>query len=395
MELWGLELKRMTEGGKMVDYARIEAEEGQVLEAVRDFFVSLLDKGVVEAIMVPTRLPYKGLPMQTLVVDPARIRWADPLAPVVPTNGARFASQLTRDETGKRLALVMRPCEIRPFVELVKLKQARVDNTLLIGLECLGRYENSDFLALDQKDPSFSVNFYRAMKEGRNPPGDGFELAEACKACEHPVPEGVDIRICLIGEDLERGLALEALTERGKEALGTLGLSEAHKPPEREGAIGALLEQRISFRDKWLEEIFRRTSDLGGLMEVLANCINCYNCRVACPVCYCRECVFVTDTFQHDSEQFFRWARKKGSLRMPTDTVFYHLTRMQHMSTLCVGCGQCSSVCPSEIPVSQLFRSIAMRTQALFSYEPGRDLAEPQPLAVFYDNEFQEIASSK
>ncbi len=58
----------------MVDYTRIEVQEGQVLDAVRDFFASLLDKGVVEAIMVPTRLPYKGLPMQTVVVDPARIR---------------------------------------------------------------------------------------------------------------------------------------------------------------------------------------------------------------------------------------------------------------------------------------------------------------------------------
>ncbi len=380
----------------MVEYARIEGKDGaSVLEGLRAFLASLMEGQVVEAVMAPTRLPYKNVIMQTLIKDQAKLHGVDPLAPVVPTNAARFAAQLTHDETGRRLALVMRPCEIRPFVELVKLKQGRLDQVLIIGMDCLGRYENGDFLSLDKGDASFTMDFYRALMDGRGAVRNGMDLAEACKACEHPVADGADIRVLLIGEDLDKGITLEGVTEKGKEALCKAGMGEVKRPPDREQALQTLLRERISFRDSWLKDMREQTRDLQGLMNVLGNCINCYNCRVACPVCYCRECVFVTDTFQHDSEQFFRWAQKRGMLKMPTDTVFYHLTRMQHMSTLCVGCGQCTSVCPSKIPVSQLFRSVAEGTQRLFDYEPGRDVTEPLPLGVFYEKEFEEVAAGK
>jgi formate dehydrogenase subunit beta len=123
----------------------------------------------------------------------------------------------------------------------------------------------------------------------------------------------------------------------------------------------------------------------------VAACINCYNCRVACPVCYCRECVFVTDTMRHEGDQYLKWSQKKGRVKLPTDTVFYHLTRMVHMSTLCVGCGQCTSACPNDVPIWELLSSVADRTQARFDYVPGRSLEEGQPLAVFYAEELDEV----
>ena len=76
---------------------------------------------------------------------------------------------------------------------------------------------------------------------------------------------------------------------------------------------------------------------------------------------------------------------------MPTDTVFYHITRLAHMSTACVGCGQCSNACPNDIPVMELFRTVAQRTQAAFDYEAGRDINESPPLSVFREEEFQDV----
>jgi formate dehydrogenase subunit beta len=127
------------------------------------------------------------------------------------------------------------------------------------------------------------------------------------------------------------------------------------------------------------------------LTEYLAGCVNCYNCRVACPVCYCKECVFVTDVFNHLPSQYLQWARRKKMIKMPTDTVFYHLTRLAHMSTACVGCGQCSNACPNEIPVMEMFRTIAGRTQKAFEYEAGRDVEEKPPLSEFREKEFSDV----
>ena len=76
---------------------------------------------------------------------------------------------------------------------------------------------------------------------------------------------------------------------------------------------------------------------------------------------------------------------------MPTDTVFYHLTRMVHMSTSCVGCGQCSNACPNDVPVVELFRTVALRTQSAFGYEPGQRLEDKPPLSEFREKEFEEV----
>jgi formate dehydrogenase subunit beta len=65
------------------------------------------------------------------------------------------------------------------------------------------------------------------------------------------------------------------------------------------------------------------------------------------------------------------------------------------MSTLCVGCGQCTSACPNDIPVSTLFRTIARATQERFEYQPGHDVAEPQPLTAFHSDELLDVTGQE
>jgi len=62
-----------------------------------------------------------------------------------------------------------------------------------------------------------------------------------------------------------------------------------------------------------------------------------------------------------------------------------------HMGTACVGCGQCANACPNDIPLTQLFRMVAHRTQAAFDYQAGRSADEPPPLTIFKEEEFDEI----
>ena len=76
---------------------------------------------------------------------------------------------------------------------------------------------------------------------------------------------------------------------------------------------------------------------------------------------------------------------------MPMDTVFFHVTRMIHMGLACVGCGQCSNACPNDIPLAELFVSVGKGAQKGFGYGAGKDLDEPFPLSVFFENEFQDV----
>jgi formate dehydrogenase subunit beta len=366
--------------------------DGKPNQAFAQVLRQMLEKEIVSAVMVPARQSDNQMVMQTLITDPVLLQAVDPFAPVAPTSSAKLAAALTARPSGRPVAVVLRNCELRAFIELVKLHQGSVDDLTVIGVDCLGRYENRDYLRLSEKSENLTQQFLKeAGSNDRSKPILGAEIATSCKCCEQPIPQNADLNLCVIGGDPAKQIWLQGISDKGRKTIEALGLSTGDAPGSREEAIEKLVQGNRDFRKKHLSEFIERTSDIEGLSGILAGCINCYNCRVACPVCYCRECVFVTDTFRHDGEQYLKWSAKKGGIKMPTDTTFYHLTRMIHMSTLCVGCGQCSSACPNGIPLMELFATVSDKTQARFDYLPGRDLGEKQPLATFHDDEFGEV----
>ena len=372
--------------------ARIDVKEKDLLDALRGFFRDILEIDYIKAILVPQHLPMKNMVMPTLVTDPDQLDGVDPLAPAFPLNAAKIVSRLTRKPIGSKVAVVLRPCEIRAFVELVKLKQGQTDDVVLIGMDCLGAFPNKDYLQYaGEHGAESTTRFYKSVLNGSLAEIEGADLAPACKSCENPVPVNADILIGLFGIEVEDYLWVQSQTEAGTDLLNQLDLAEMAEPHSRKEAIGAIVSQRTACRDEMFGKTRAATNSLEKMAAYFANCINCYNCRVACPVCYCKECVFVTDVFNHDPSQYLRWANRKGLIKMPTDTLFFHLTRLAHMSTACVGCGQCSNACPNDIPVMELFRTIAQSTQQAFEYEAGKSIEQQPPLSVFYEDEFPEV----
>jgi len=368
---------------------RLEVKNGDIVGALRTLLQAALSKEAVRAVLAPRHLPMKAMVMPALVARADQMDGVDPLAPCFPMNAARIASRLARKPMGVRWAAVLRPCEIRAFVELVKLKQARMDEVILISVDCLGAFQNKDYIRFAGADPpAATVEFVRRTLAGESLQP---ELAPACRACEFPVPPQADVHIGLFGGDAEGALPVEARSAAGRELVDALGLAPAEAPAARQAAVDAFVARRLATRDEMFARTLAAIDGIDKAAAYFANCINCYNCRVACPVCYCKECVFVTDVFNHEPAQYLEWAGRKGALKMPTDTLFYHLTRLAHMSTACVGCGQCSNACPNDIPVMEVFRTVARHTQQAFGYEAGRNLEEASPLSVFNESEFPEV----
>lgn len=377
----------------MATTAKIDIQEHGPLGAIQELGRRLLESGDVQALLVAKQLPQQGSIMPSLITDPSELEAADPIAPAFPLNAAKLVSRLTKGETRGRIGAILRPCEVRAFVELVKLNQGRMDDVLLLSLDCFGAVPNTEYNTLIREMGAAAVTerFLTAIPEGHEGVSRAFNLAPACAICEHPVAEAADLRIGLAGVDLTAHLLLQANTARGEGLLTRLGYADVPNPPEHEQALQKLIASRTAARDEQFTQTRAATADIDQLSHYLSGCVNCYNCRVACPVCYCKECVFVTDVFDHRPTQYLGWAHRQGSLKMPTDTVFFHLTRLAHMSLSCVGCGQCSNACPNNIPVMELFRSVAQRTQEAFAYEPGHNPDDPVPLAFFSEHEFEDV----
>ncbi|MEN8244562.1 MAG: Coenzyme F420 hydrogenase/dehydrogenase, beta subunit C-terminal domain [Thermodesulfobacteriota bacterium] len=376
----------------MATTARLEVKNGDLLAALEAFSRRILDCDDIGAILAPWRLPMKNMVMPTLLTDPDRLKNIDPLSPAFPMNSAKVVSRITRKPSGSRVAALLRPCEIRAFHELVKLHQGSMEDLVIIGVDCLGAFSNRDYAKwVEETDASVTKTFYTRILNGKYAADGNIDLAAACRSCEFPVAEGADISIGLYGVDTSSMLLLEARTDQGRALFKKLDYPKAEAPAQRKKAVEELVAERTASRDRMLSATSEATDSLEKLAGYLASCVNCYNCRVACPVCYCRECVFVTDVFDHDSVKYLRWAERRGAVKMPTDTVLYHITRMVHMSTACVGCGQCSNACPNDIPVMELFRWAAQGTQSAFDYEAGRSLDEKPPMSEFREEEFEEV----
>jgi formate dehydrogenase subunit beta len=206
----------------------------------------------------------------------------------------------------------------------------------------------------------------------------------ACQMCEQPLPEGdhVALTIGLIG--IGPGQIYLHARDDVAQAIGL----EATEPDSARAEVASrLIAARTQARDAVFAEFRDRVNSMDGLLQEFAACIRCHNCMINCPICYCKECIFRTATFEHESQLYFQWAQRKGTVRMLPDTLLFHLTRLNHMVTSCVGCGMCTDVCPVDIPVGTVFRAVGQEVQALFDYSPGRSLDDAAPVQEFREEE--------
>jgi len=355
---------------------------GDILGVIRSFLGNLLKEGIIDYLLVPQEFSHCRSLAQTLVKDPAHLDKANPFSPVMPMNSGSIVAQLTADNPGRKVGVVLKPCEIRAFVELVKLGQAKRENLIIIGTDCLGTYEVEAYAKLidkmEGKAEEKGAKVLAKMCENIAKPGTEslpFSLRPACKICTFFIPLIEDINLSLYGSNDGVAITLEnELAEKLKLEIKEL--------PNRQEVKEALMNHRSAMREQVFAEFRDKMKTVTDLADTLATCIRCYACSAACPVCYCRQCFFRTETFEPESERYFRWAEKEGALRMPTEILLYHLTRLNHMGASCIDCGMCESACPRGIPLTTIFEAVGDGVKKALKYTPGKSLEEEIPIAT-------------
>ena len=345
------------------------------------FLKGLLSSGKVKAVMALQITPNGKSAFPVLVSDPEKMN-SNVFAPLMPVSSATIISRITKMRgSDAPIAAVMRNCELRALTELFKLKQADPANLILIGVDCPGTFDLNTFSKFPEgSDPTRTVLSDEKKKY----------LRSACGSCVDPVPGRADLTIGIFGMDLEKGLLVSGKTETGQALLEDMGLQAFKDDGSREKAVSAVREAADRDREKHIAD----HSDIKGsgkIADFFESCINCHNCMKACPICYCKECLFDSAVFNMEAHKYVSKAESKGSFKTPTDTLLFHITRFNHMILSCVQCGLCEQACPANIPLMDIIIPVAQNAQKEFEYLPGRDLEEQLPMIFYKEEEFESV----
>ena len=199
--------------------------------------------------------------------------------------------------------------------------------------------------------PSDTYSFTQLLKENRITREDVYAVGVPCQ------------------DTLDGGELCESCTGKKHvscdELLGVDENEEASPNTKRMEEVSKLeamtSEQRFEF---WRNELSR--------------CIRCNACRNVCPACTCEKCVFDNNalyTTQKVAETSF-------------EENLFHIIRAWHVAGRCTDCGECSRVCPQNIPLYLLNRKFIKDINEIYGeYQAGADMESKPAMITFKEDD--------
>ncbi|WP_295722280.1 Coenzyme F420 hydrogenase/dehydrogenase, beta subunit C-terminal domain [uncultured Methanobrevibacter sp.] len=305
-----------------------------------------------------------------------------------------------------KLAISCKPCDAMAIRELIRKRKIIEDNIILIGVNCGGTMPPIDTIKMIKNvykmDPNRIVkeeivkgNLVMTSDEGIE---KGIKIdyleeenlggrRENCRRCNLKIPLNADLALGnwgVIGDIKGKATFIEICSKKGADIFNKVvdaGFVISQEPSKkgieiRSKIVNTMLKQSSKQKEK---DFKGTTGDILDVLKIykeeLSKCMKCYGCREACPLCYCEDCCLETEGPE--------WVPGGYTPAAP----FFHLTRMVHMADACINCGQCSEVCPSEIPVSKIWATVNEKIRETFQYYSGINNGDiPLPFSEYEDS---------
>lgn len=379
------------------------AECGGVVTSLLKFALERNLVDVVLAVEAREGNRFDGIPV--LLTNPEDvIRTAGSLHCSSP-NIARFIKEYLGGAFDLKVATVCKPCDARAIIELAKRNQIDLGNLLLIGLNCTGTLPSAGAKEMFREE--FGVDPAEVVREdidegklsiwlrdGTKKEKDlgeleekGYGRRENCRRCDFNIPRMADIACGKWGtEGVKDGKVtfVEICSDKGSELVEKAvqaGVIKVESPSSTAMETRRRKdEEEIERARKWQERDFAFFKEMSTEERFdywsteFSQCIKCFGCRDACPICYCKDCSLEAD----------RGIVAGGEV---PPSVMFPMIRTIHVMDSCVNCGQCQDACPSELPLSRFIHMLNKEISAIFKYEPGLDVETLPPLRSVTDKE--------
>ena len=246
----------------------------------------------------------------------------------------------------EKIGIIAKGCDSRNIAVHIVENQIKREQLYIVGVPCKGMIDRRKIISfLGDKE----VREVTESDEDITIKGEGFEhtlkksdyLQDNCRTCMHRNPVIYD---AIVGD-----------------------LVEERKDPDPYEDVKEI--EGIGLEERW--ESFS---------NLIKDCIRCYACRNACPLCYCPTC------FVDESDP--QWVGKSTD---PTDTVTFHILRAYHCAGRCTDCGACQQACPVDINVRLFTRKLNKDVLDLYNHEAGLSIEERPPLDTYKPDDYDEF----
>ncbi len=146
---------------------------------------------------------------------------------------------------------------------------------------------------------------------------------------------------------------------------------------EQMGDAGEALE---SARFDEVEKLEKMTPEerFAFWQDQLSRCIRCNACRDVCPACTCEKCVFDNPASGVENKAAANSFEEK----------MFHIIRAFHVAGRCTDCGECSRVCPQNIPLHLLNRKFIKDINQFYGeYQAGETEGSRAPLVDYTEDD--------
>ena len=256
--------------------------------------------------------------------------------------GANFAKYLvakTQKIEGKILVF-LKPCDTYSFNQLLTEHRFDREKVYAVGIPCEGMVDISKVKAISG-DGISSIDT------------DGDKMVVTTLYADEPVvieSEKVLAERCINCKSKKHVAFDELLGEEGE-------VLESNRFDEVARLEAMTPDERFAF---WQNELSR--------------CIRCNACRDACPACTCEKCVFDNPNSGVENKAPANSFEEK----------MFHIIRAFHVAGRCTDCGECSRVCPQNIPLHLLNRKFIKDINEFYGeYQAGAEVGSRAPLVDY------------
>jgi formate dehydrogenase subunit beta len=274
-------------------------------------------------------------------------------------NAARLVPELLTEYKGEKVGAVLRPCEHRALVEMVKHDNFDLDDLVTLSFDCLGTFPDVEYDWRAKRKGSSNQLAQDTMQFARQGGIAAYRYRSACQMCAMPVAQGADVNVAVIGLPIRQHVLVH--TRNGlAETLDLAGITAGPAPAELveqyERMAAKLIERRHSTRERVSHTLRDNIpEDVDNLITLLEECGDCQTCMDACPIC-------AVDYPQKDT-----------SGRLQRNDVMRWLVS-------CAGCGMCEQACENHLPLAAIFTTIREQLDEATHYTPGESLYEELPV---------------